>query len=127
MSRWSWPVHFNFRRNCRDGRRRRQVKGARWRVVCRRWPIGRLRLEALEDRTLMSGDPYLTLVVASHTIAENAGPAATTGTVTRVNMDTSQALVVNLKSSDTTQMTVPASVTIAASATSATFQVAAVD
>jgi hypothetical protein len=75
MLRWSWPVRLNFRKNCRDSRRRRQVKGARWRVVHRRWPVGRLRLEALEDRTLMSGDPFLTVALASHTIAENAGPS----------------------------------------------------
>lgn len=125
--RWPWPVHFNFGKNCREGQRRRPVKCPRRRADCRRWPIGRLRLEALEDRTLMSGDPYLTLVLASHTIAENAGPAATTGTVTRVNMDTSQALVVNLKSSDTTQVTVPGNVTIPAGASAVNFTVGAVD
>ncbi len=65
MMRWTWPVHFNFRKNRRDGRRRRQLKGARGRVPCRRSPIGWLRLEALEDRTLMSGDPYLTLIWVS--------------------------------------------------------------
>ena len=75
----------------------------------------------------MAGDPFLTVVLTLHSIAENAGPSATTGTVTRNNMSTSQALVVNLKSSDTTQITVPASVTIPVGATSATFQVAAVD
>jgi uncharacterized delta-60 repeat protein len=66
-------------------------------------------------------------VLASHTIAENAGPAATTGTITRNNMDTSQALTVNLTSSNTSQAAVPASVTIPAGAASATFNVDAVD
>jgi hypothetical protein len=45
--------------------------------------------EVLEDRIVPSGDPSLSLVLAAHTIAENAGPAATTATVTRNNMDTS--------------------------------------
>src|SRR5262245_34190476 len=87
----------------------------------------RLTLEVLESRTLLSADPSLTLVLASHTIAENAGPAATTGTITRSNMDTSQALTVNLTSSNPSQATVPASVTIPAGAASATFNVDAVD
>jgi uncharacterized delta-60 repeat protein len=123
MLPWTWPIRFNLRKNCEDGGKRRRLGGAR---VVRRHKRP-LRLETLEDRTLMSGDPYLTLVLASHTIAENAGPAATTGTVTRNNMDTSQALVVNLKSSDTTQVTVPANVTIPAGASSANFTVGAVD
>ena len=59
MLRWSWPVHFSFGKKRRDSRRHRQVKGARRSTVCRRWQSGRLRLEALEDRTLMAGDPFL--------------------------------------------------------------------
>jgi uncharacterized delta-60 repeat protein len=86
-------------------------------------------LELLESRLVLSlsGDPSLTLTLASHSIPENAGPAATTGTVTRNNMDTSQALTVNLQSSNTSQATVPSSVVIAAGATAATFNVDAVD
>jgi uncharacterized delta-60 repeat protein len=90
-------------------------------------PGYRLGVEALEVRSLLSGDPSLSLVLASHTIAENAGPGATTGTVTRNNMDTSQALTVNLASNNTTQATVPANVVIPAGAASATFNVNAVD
>ena len=57
-------------------------------------------------------------------ISENGG--TTTGTVTRPG-STSGALVVNLASDDTTEATVPASVTIADGSTSATFAVTAVD
>jgi uncharacterized delta-60 repeat protein len=104
--------------------RRRPVRARKTRTrLTKRW----LSFEALERRTLLSGDPALSLVLAAHTVAENAGPAATTGTVTRLNMDTSQPLTVNLVSSDTTQATVPATVTIPAGATSATFNVDAVD
>jgi uncharacterized delta-60 repeat protein len=87
----------------------------------------RLFVELLESRTLLSGGPSLTVALASHTIAENAGPAATTGTVTRNNVDLSQPLTVNLSSSNTNQAAVPASVTIPANAASTTFNVDAVD
>jgi uncharacterized delta-60 repeat protein len=103
---------------------RRTLHNKAPRTRCRR---PQLCVELLESRTLLSGDPSLTLSLASHSIAENAGPAATTGTVTRVNMDTSQALMVQLKSSNTSQATVPTSVTIPAGATSTTFNVDAVD
>ncbi len=84
-------------------------------------------LELLESRLVLSGDPSLTLTLASHSIPENAGPTATTGTIIRNNTDTSQALTVNLQSSDPSQATVPASEVIAAGATSVTFNVNAVD
>jgi uncharacterized delta-60 repeat protein len=92
-------------------------------------PRIRPTLELLESRLVLStsGDPSLTLTLASHSIPENAGAAATTGTVTRNNMDTSQALTVNLQSSNTAQATVPSSVVIPAGATSVTFNVNAVD
>src|SRR5947209_6695389 len=103
---------------------RRSLRGAPLRS---RSPRTRLGVELLESRTLLSGDPGLTLTLAGHSIPENAGPGATTGTVTRVNMDTSQPLTVQLKSSNTSQATVPATVTIPAGAASATFDVDAVD
>jgi uncharacterized delta-60 repeat protein len=87
----------------------------------------RLAFELLENRVVPGGDPALTLTLANHTIPENAGTDATTGTVTRINMDTSQALTIQLESSNTNQATVPASVTIPAGSTSATFNVNAVD
>ncbi|VTR96211.1 na-ca exchanger integrin-beta4 : Na-Ca exchanger/integrin-beta4 OS=Trichodesmium erythraeum (strain IMS101) GN=Tery_1772 PE=4 SV=1: Calx-beta: Calx-beta: Calx-beta: Calx-beta: Calx-beta: Calx-beta: PKD: PKD: HemolysinCabind: HemolysinCabind [Gemmata massiliana] len=84
-----------------------------------RRPLG---LEWLEDRSV----PALTLAVAPATFAENAGLAAAVGTVTR-DGDLSQALTVTLTSSDTTELTVPASVTFAIGQASANFSITAVD
>ncbi len=58
---------------------------------------------------------------------ENAGAQAARGTVTRSNTDVGAPLVVNLTSSDTTELTVPATVTIPAGASSVDFDIAAVD
>src|SRR5579859_3004217 len=87
----------------------------------------RLAFELLENRIVPGGDPSITLVLANHSIPENAGANATTGTVTRINMDTTQALTIQLESSNTNQATVPASVTIPSGSTSTTFNVSAVD
>jgi uncharacterized delta-60 repeat protein len=105
-------------------RYRRTLRGTPARPRKRSTQLG---VEQLESRTLLSGDPSLTLTLASHSIPENAGPGATTGTVTRVNMDTSQPLTVQLQSSNPNQAAVPPSVLIPAGATSATFNVDAVD
>ncbi|MBL4767736.1 MAG: right-handed parallel beta-helix repeat-containing protein, partial [Rhodobacteraceae bacterium] len=69
---------------------------------------------------------HLTVTLASPQIKEIDGAGATTGTVTRSG-DTSTALVVTLLSSDLTEATVPATVTIAIGDTSASFAIAAVD
>jgi hypothetical protein len=76
--------------------------------------------------TLNAGAGSLTLSISPSTFAENAGANAATGTLT---LSQSQAtdLVVSLTSSDTTEVTVPMSVTIPANRTNATFTVAAVD
>jgi hypothetical protein len=68
----------------------------------------------------------LALNVVPSTFAENSGTSAATGTLT---LSQSQAtdLVVSLTSSDTTEATVPVSITIPANETIATFAVAAVD
>ena len=68
--------------------------------------------------------PELTLTFSASSIAENGG--GTTATVTR-NTETTGALSVNLTSSDTTEASVPSTVTIAAGQTSASFAVNAVD
>ncbi len=68
--------------------------------------------------------PTLTLVVNPTSIAEIGGVA--TGTVTRVDADTTAALVVNVQSANTNSATVPATVTILAGQTSANFAVTAV-
>ena len=67
----------------------------------------------------------LTLTINAASISENGGAAI--GTVTRGNTDTDQALVVELASSDTTEALVPASVTVPAHASSATFEITARD
>ncbi|HVX59780.1 MAG TPA: Ig-like domain-containing protein [Pirellulales bacterium] len=85
----------------------------------------RRSLECLERRLFLSADPSLSLALASHAVAENAG--AITGTITRNSMDTSQALTVNLTSSDPSHATVPASVIIAAGQASASFSVNPID
>ncbi len=64
----------------------------------------------------------LSLVPSVTTIAENASSAALTYTISRAGANNSQALIVNLVSSKPGNLTVPATVTIAANATSATFQ-----
>jgi methyl coenzyme M reductase subunit C len=70
--------------------------------------------------------PALTVAVNPASFAENAGAGAATGTVTRQGPTTS-AVTVSLASGDTTEATVPATVTILAGQSSATFAVAAVD
>ncbi|HPM82876.1 MAG TPA: DUF1566 domain-containing protein, partial [Candidatus Anammoximicrobium sp.] len=70
--------------------------------------------------------PTLTVNVAAASVAENAGSAATTVTISR-NTNTTAALTVNLSSSDTTEATVPATVTIPAGQSSVTVTLAAVD
>lgn len=96
-------------------------------VLIRAHPLssaGRLRLAESPPARLMVRDndgPALTLVVARKLVAEGLSPA-TTATVSR-NTATNAALLVNLSSSDTTEATVPPTVTIPAGAVSATFPV----
>lgn len=67
----------------------------------------------------------LSLSISPTTISENGGTAI--GTLTRNSANISAALVVSLDNSDTTEATVPASVTIPANESSATFAISAVD
>jgi exo-beta-1,3-glucanase (GH17 family) len=69
----------------------------------------------------------VTVTLSAAAVAENAGPNAATGTVTRSNSDTAAELVVTLASSDMTEATVPAGVTIPAGQSAATFAIAAAD
>ncbi|MFM7057242.1 MAG: S8 family serine peptidase [Planctomycetota bacterium] len=69
----------------------------------------------------------VTLTVNRTSFLENAGPRAAVGTVTRSNTDRSQPLVVNLASSDTSELTVPAFVTIPAGLPSVSFDIAAIN
>lgn len=68
----------------------------------------------------------LTVTLGATTVVENAGPAATTVTITRTASTTSE-LVVNLTSSDPTEATVPARATIPAGQPSVTVSLDAVD
>ena len=68
----------------------------------------------------------LSITVTPSTFAENAGAMTGAGTVSRVGPGTAE-LIVTLASSDTSEVTVPATVTIPANETSATFDVTAVD
>jgi large repetitive protein len=71
--------------------------------------------------------PGLEVRINKPSVLEQTGSAAATGTVTRYNLPLSQAQVVTLSSSDTTEATVPTSVTIPAGQASATFAIASVD
>ncbi len=71
--------------------------------------------------------PQLSLALSAASIGEAAGAAALTGTVHRNSADLSEPLEVTLASSDTSETTVPASVTIPAGAASAEFLIDAVD
>ncbi|GAA5131530.1 lamin tail domain-containing protein [Luteolibacter yonseiensis] len=68
----------------------------------------------------------LSLNATLSTFPENAANPASVGTVTRTG-DTTNALVVNLTSRDTTEATVPASVTIPAGSSSVNFDITAVN
>ncbi len=67
----------------------------------------------------------LTLTFVASSISEFGG--ATSGTITRSNTDNGSALVINLLSSDPSEITVPTSVIIPAGLSSVTFDVVAVD
>ncbi|MEQ9408719.1 MAG: Calx-beta domain-containing protein, partial [Fuerstiella sp.] len=67
----------------------------------------------------------LSLSIDPTSVSENGGSA--TGTISRNDADLSSALVVTLASDDTSEATVPATVTIAAGEASATFTITAVN
>lgn len=72
------------------------------------------------------GASALSLEIVPGSMSESGGAAL--GTITRLNApDLTQPLVVTLQSSDTTEATVPASVTISAGQTSVSFPITAVD
>ena len=69
----------------------------------------------------------LQLELSVSSLNENDGTAAATATVTRSNTDSDSELVVNLESSDTSELGLPATVTIPANESSITFDLDAVD
>ena len=73
-------------------------------------------------------DLPLSLSINPGSIAENAGQAAATGTVTRgAGVSLAQSLLVTLSSNDTSEARVPAAVRIPAGAASVTFPIRAID
>ena len=84
-------------------------------------------LSATDTLRVIDNDAIaLTLTLDTDSVSEDAGIAATTATVTR-DIVTSQALVVELASSDTSELQVPQQVVIAAGQASATFAIDVVD
>lgn len=71
--------------------------------------------------------PALSVEFSASSVAENAGTVANFVTVKRNFADTSNSVQVTLTSSDTTEATVPASVTIPAGSDSVTFAITAID
>jgi hypothetical protein len=67
-------------------------------------------------------NPLLSLALAPNPVAESAGSSASTGTVT-VSSAPASNLTVNLSSANTAAVTVPATITILAGETSATFPI----
>lgn len=88
--------------------------------------------ESTPHITGMSGDTTcstvetLSVVIASASVSEADGSAATTATVSR-NSNTASALSVTLSSDDTSEATVPTTVTIVAGQSSTTFDIDAID
>ncbi len=65
--------------------------------------------------------------VDKSTVTETAGPGALIGKLVRLNSDRSASFTVSLTSSDTSELTVPATVTIPAGRSTVTFPINAVD
>ena len=82
--------------------------------------------DAIRIERLGEASPTVTVTVAADSVTEGDGAAATTGTLSLGNA-TSSDLIVNLNSDDTSEATVPASVTVRAGENSATFEIVAMD
>lgn len=80
----------------------------------------------LGSHTVGTPSPTISVSITPTSFAENAGSNAATGTVTVSAAPTSD-LTITLTSLDLTELTVPATVTILANQTTATFAVAAID
>lgn len=79
------------------------------------------------DTVIVTDSELITLTVDKSTVSEAAGAAAITGTVKRFNTDIGADFIVTLTSSNTSKLTVPASVTIPAGQMSAQFSINAID
>ncbi len=83
-------------------------------------------VSGLGSHSVAPASPSLAVSINPTSFAENAGSSAATGTVTVSQAPTTN-LTVTLSSLDQSELTVPATVTILANQTTATFAVAAVD
>ena len=104
--------------------------GNYWFVVSEN-PLGQVLELNTANNTAVAAQPTsvaggLTLTLAAHTVSDAAGSNATTATVTR-NTDTTNSLLVTITNSDPNDVTVPATVTIPAGATSVTFPVGTIN
>ncbi len=83
----------------------------------------------LGDETLLQVADHETLQISAvaHLLAENAGPAATTATITRSNTDVGEALPLMITSSDDTELATLTSVTIEAGQASVNVPLNAID
>ncbi|TWT79056.1 putative Ig domain protein [Planctomycetes bacterium CA13] len=77
--------------------------------------------------TLTIGLPALEITTSATSFSENATSPSASLTVRRINADTTDPMIVTLTSSDTSELTLPATVTIAAGASSASVSLSAVD
>ncbi|MCA9082913.1 MAG: proprotein convertase P-domain-containing protein [Planctomycetaceae bacterium] len=81
----------------------------------------------VSDSVDVTDAEVLTLTLDRTSVSEGAGPAAIQVTLTRSDINTTSPLIVSLLSSDTTELSVPASVTIPAGESSVVFTIDAVD
>jgi len=78
-----------------------------------------------DDSLVVTDHETVTITIVADTISENGG--STTATVTRSNTDIGSALVVNLSNGDSSEISIPATVTIPANQASTIFNINAVD
>lgn len=103
--------------NILDGTR---VSGIRSSTTTGAYQPGSDKVSVLDKETLLFS-------VNKSAVAETAGSNAITGTLQRLNTDINSSFTVSLTSSDTSELTVPATVTIPAGKSSVTFPINAVD
>ncbi len=98
----------------------------RWRDIDHSGSDHGLAIDDVAIGWVANATPGIAVSASPAAFAENAGAAASTGTVT-IPTALGADLTVDLSSADTTEATVPATVTIPAGQTSATFPIAAID
>lgn len=89
--------------------------------------FGEVANTAVSNTVQVTDRETLSITINRPFISETAGSTAAVGTVVRGNTDIDQPLVVTITSSDTTEATAPTLITIPAGASSASFNIAALD